>query len=184
MKLIYRPRKYSWDTGSAVSMHLPSKDGDADGRRIDAGGRRVDAVASNPFVSRRKEAIDFTIGCPTCAKYLTDEATLDPTSVTKLLEKDKHDKHGAAAARIDVDFTAIALTTYAGIGDEILNKHVNPYFNDLREKELKEGGNGWKTSQRRLRFLEKNSIVMCRGNADMIRRATPYQKAVAIRRAG
>ena len=45
-------------------------------------------------------------------------------------------------------------------------------------------GNGWKTSQRRLRFLEKNSIVMCRGNADMIRRATPYQKAVAIRRAG
>ena len=48
----------------------------------------------------------------------------------------------------------------------------------------KEGGNGWKTSQRRLRFLEKNSIVMCRGNADMIRRATPYQKAVAIRRAG
>ena len=54
----------------------------------------------------------------------------------------------------------------------------------LREKELKEGGNGWKTSQRRLRFLEKNSIVMCRGNADMIRRATPYQKAVAIRRAG
>ena len=124
------------------------------------------------------------IGCPTRAKYLTDEATLDPTSVTKLLEKDKHDKHGAAAARIDVDFTAIALTTYAGIGDEILNKHVNPYFNDLREKELKEGGNGWKTSQRRLRFLEKNSIVMCRGNADMIRRATPYQKAVAIRRAG
>ena len=86
---------------------------------------------------RFKEAIDFTIGCPTCAKYLTDEATLDPTSVTKLLEKDKHDKHGAAAARIDVDFTAIALTTYAGIGDEILNKHVNPYFNDLREKELK-----------------------------------------------
>ena len=50
--------------------------------------------------------------------------------------------------------------------------------------QLKEGGNGWKTSQRRLRFLEKNSIVMCRGNADMIRRATPYQKAVAIRRAG
>ena len=112
------------------------------------------------------------------------QKTLDPTSVTKLLEKDKHDKHGAAAARIDVDFTAIALTTYGGIGDEILNKHVNPYFNDLREKELKEGGNGWKTSQRRLRFLEKNSIVMCRGNADMIRRATPYQKAVAIRRAG
>ena len=40
------------------------------------------------------------IGCPTCAKYLTDEATLDPTSVTKLLEKDKHHEHGAAIAVI------------------------------------------------------------------------------------
>ena len=75
----------------------------------------------------------------------------------------------------------IAFTTFGGMGDVFLKSRWRPFFKELMDKELKEGGLGWKTRKQQQRSLEKLSIVLARENGAMIARATSWQQAVATR---
>ena len=107
--------------------------------------------------------------------------TLDPTHVTARLEKDKLEKHGDAARKLGMKLMPIAFTTFGGMGDVFLKSRWRPFFKELMDKELKEGGLGWKTRKQQQRALEKLSIVLARENGAMIARATSWQQAVATR---
>ena len=76
----------------------------------------------------------------------------------------------------------IAFTTFGGMGDVFLKSRWRPFFKELMDKELKEGGLGWKTrKQATAARLKKLLIVLARENGAMIARATSWQQAVATR---
>ena len=166
---LYGPAGYSFDaSGEATNVHLDSQ-------------RRVDAIARHPYKADNPDAIDFTVGNALGQSYLSEDATLDPTHVTARLEKDKLEKHGDAARKLGMKLMPIAFTTFGGMGDVFLKSRWRPFFKELMDKELKEGGLGWKTRKQQQRALEKLSIVLARENGAMIARATSWQQAVATR---
>jgi hypothetical protein len=62
-------------------------------------------------------------------------------------------------------FVAIAFDDYGGIGFEFYSTVVQPYFEELREKEEAAGGSGWDARKKKTEFLQRVSITIAKGNS-------------------
>ena len=144
-------------------------------------GRRGDGLATRMATNPRKEVHDVTISHP-LGKAIIRPQTKFEDACTAAAERTKAAKHAQGCWQRSLDFKAIAMTTFCGLG-KIMRDYINEEFRQRIAQLKEEGEDQWQAIAWRNGLMARLAVAVLRGNAEMVEETVSHHSREEIRAA-